>query len=181
MWQWGAGYTNSITLEKMGQTSHCSAKIYPGSEKSSQLACGAELDQYPLLLNIQKWALYFWNHVKTLCFSTKPYAARSWTHKGVPSAYLSWGLVKCQHLRALHYNHPSFRTHALKKLDQHNYDERKRKIQRLLDRTNKILEQNGNIHSPKQTVHCGNLLQCQTTVSDIKLKRTLSTDCMSTT
>ena len=34
---------------------------------------------------------------------------------------------------------------------------RKRKRQRLLDRTNKIPEQNRNICNPKQRIHCGNL------------------------
>ena len=42
--------------------------------RTSSSACRAELGQYPLMLNIQKQALNFWNHVKTsdpLSFSYK--------------------------------------------------------------------------------------------------------------
>lgn len=73
-WQRGMGDTNSIWLDKIGQT-------YLNSSSGAVW--------YPLLLNIQTPA---WN-IKTsdpLSFSLQLSAARSWTHKEVPSAYWSW-------------------------------------------------------------------------------------------
>ena len=53
---------------------------------------------------------------------------------------------------------------------QPNYDDRKRKIHGLLDRTNRIPEQNGNISLNRQY----NLAAYLTTVSGTKLRRTLT-------
>ena len=54
---------NGTTLSS--QITEFCKNILQVQRRAPNSACRAELGQHPLPLNIQKWALHFWNHIKT--------------------------------------------------------------------------------------------------------------------
>ena len=118
-------------------------------------SCRAELGQCPLLLNIQKQALNFWNRIKTsdpLSLSHKALCYQESNPQRSPLCLLAQTINHSDHYTMT--TSASGQKHSEHKT-QPNYDERKRKIHKSLDRTNRIPEQDGHICSPKQTVQRG--------------------------
>ena len=95
-------------------------------------ACRAELGQYPLLLNIQKWAQHFWNYIKTsdpLSFSYRALCYHESNPQRTPLCLLALRLSKPPTTQII-TPRPSQRQdkNAQHNKTQPNYDQRKRKI-----------------------------------------------------
>ena len=139
----------------MGQTSHWDLQKYPpGAEKSSQLCMQSWIRPISSTIKYSKTSPKFLesyqNKWPTLLFLQSP------TLPGVEPTKESPLPAGPEAERTINHSE-HYTTTTSEHKTQPNYDERKRKIHRLLDRTNRIPKQNGNLCSPKQTVHCGSL------------------------